>query len=285
MRRPHILIIVVLMLAVVQQHSPATENPTSSFREAIERVDPSLALSIPAAMAGTQKKQITLIDVRPVGEYTAYHIPGSLNIAAHAIKTKTYLKGSTLALVNNGYALSELVPICRDLNTAGFTAKILEGGILAWKTKGGDLVGDPFQMTAVNRVPARLFDREVSNPNYLFVDASPQGQGRVDGGEWAFPVVRLPLLEQEQAVAELKKLRAKGMSQSFFTILVFTTNGEENGRLQRLLEAEGLPQVFFLEGGLQAFSKHKQFQTLAQKSKGDRLVQTTGSGCAACSEQ
>ncbi len=254
--------------------SPATP-------EAVPRPwDPALATTPAAVTSGLKEKKIFLIDVRTQAAYEQYRIPGALNIPLHAIRTKAYLKTKPVVLVNEGFGVSALAQTCRTLNRGGFNAAILAGGLTAWKQKGGPLTGDPFAMHQMNRVSPRLFDLEKRYAPLVLIDASHAVDARDGSLMPAARQIKLPGAQKE--IEALKKMIRAERSDPFARLLVFTTTGKENDRIQRRLDQAGIQSVFFLEGGLQAHANHIQQTQLARRSKEERKV-TTG-GCQSCTQ-
>lgn len=271
--------IIVTLITLLSGGSLWAAKPAAQTdRQAPKVHDASLAVSTAAAMTGLKNKTLTLIDVRPAAEFAEFHIPGSLNIPLHAVKTKTYLKAKPVVLANEGYGVEALETACRRLQADGFDAGILDGGILAWKSKGGAVLGDPFALAAINQVPAWEFHREKDYAGQILIHATAAEE------KSTLPLpsntVSLPLLESGQAVRQLKTMIRKAGSAAFATLLVFTDTGKENPRLQRLLAAEGIHQVFFLEGGLQGYEKQLQYNLLARQPRAKRTVRSDG--CRSC---
>jgi rhodanese-related sulfurtransferase len=240
--------------------------------------DPALATSATAAMFGYKEKKIFLVDVRPAPEFGKYHIPGALNIALHAIKAKPFLKTKPIVLVNEGFAITDLAKTCRVLNKAGFRATIMAGGYLAWKQKHGKLVGDPFAQNKINRITPRLLDQEKASACLILIHANDQVDSKTDA---LMPAAgHLPLLKNKKSIAALKKMIKAKNSDPFARLVIFTSTGKENARIQRQLAKAGIHKAFFLEGGMQAYAQHVKHIQLARRPAKERKM-TTG-GCKSC---
>jgi rhodanese-related sulfurtransferase len=275
-------IILALMLAPViglqAQSVRAADKPPAAAEPAARIFDPALATPPAAAMFGLKDKRMVLIDVRPATRFEQYHIPGSLNISLHAIRSKAYLKSKPVVLVNEGFVIAPLAHACQALNKAGFKATILAGGLVAWKHKGGRLIGDPFAQNQVNRVSPRIFGQEKASGGLLIVDASAPAY---PGFRQLTPTARhLPLLENREAVRTLKKIIKTTGKDPFARLIVITSTGQENDRIQRRLARDGIHEAFFLEGGLQAYEMHLQYIRMARRPAAERKI-TTG-GCKRC---
>jgi rhodanese-related sulfurtransferase len=100
---------------------------------------------ISAKSAGKQfaTKTVFLIDLRDGKAFQRYHIPGSLNMPAHTLKTKTFLKSRNLILVNEGHKYKMLETLCLNLREAGFSkVSILAGGLNQWQKQVAPLQSD-----------------------------------------------------------------------------------------------------------------------------------------------
>ena len=108
------------------------EPATGSFLIGIEEAK--------ALVAGS--KRTVFVDIRPQRQFNRAHIPGSLNIALHFIKSKTFLKTMHLILVNQGFARASLVEGVSLLRECGFQVHILSGGLTSWKQHGEKVAGE-----------------------------------------------------------------------------------------------------------------------------------------------
>lgn len=250
-------------------HMPSAEAKTC---------DPALATSVAAAMFGHKAHKLVLIDVRTPAEFERTHIPGALNIALHAIKTKPYLKTKPIVLVNNGYVVRPLAATCQALKRNGYRASIMAGGLLAWIAKGGRLDGDPFARRDIRRVSPRAFHQENADGHPIPIDASepsdPQRQTLIPAAD------HLALLTDKQGIRQLKALTEKKRQDPFAALIVFTATGKENDRIQRRLAEAGIENVFFLHGGWQAYKRHVDRLVLARKPKHERRIRNNG--CPTC---
>ncbi|WP_369174726.1 rhodanese-like domain-containing protein [Streptomyces sp. R28] len=93
----------------------------------------------------TDLTDLTVIDVRTPGEYSAGHLPGALNIPLDrldsALPTLRRLPGEQLLVVCASGARSENA--CRVLAEHGVRAMTLTGGTQAWARRGHELHRPP----------------------------------------------------------------------------------------------------------------------------------------------
>jgi rhodanese-related sulfurtransferase len=276
MKRKTTFVIVAMVLAVggLWQKGHAAEK-------ALNTIPPSLAKPVTAAMVGHKEKTLFLVDVRPMADFNQYHIAGSLNIALHAIKTKSFLKSKPLVLINNGYTVGPLAHTCQQLNQAGFKATVLAGGLLAWKAKGGRLAGDPFAQNEINHIFAQQFYQEQYYNHQIVIDASAKPDKH---SQPLTPGARhINLLKSKQAGAAIKKLLLAKDVSPFASVVIYTATGKENDLIQRKLAKEGFQQAFFLQGGQHAYETYLKQLVLAHKPKKERQMST--GGCKSCTQE
>ena len=114
---------------------PEIEKLINDFREKKNVLE---AVSISELIQRMKSKKIILLDIRPVEEYNAGHIPDAMSIPIEKLpailkklpKSKEYIaycRGSLCVFADDAVAL---------LNRKGFKAKRLEEGFPDWKLKG-----------------------------------------------------------------------------------------------------------------------------------------------------
>ncbi|RJQ79494.1 MAG: rhodanese-like domain-containing protein [Desulfobacteraceae bacterium] len=245
---------ILLIIAAQGQSCLAAEPPAGRILQQSTTISPALATSVPAAMAGLKEKTIHLVDVRLPGEYEKYRIHGSLNIALHAIKTKPFLKTKPVVLVNEGFSLSQMTATCDELHQAGFKAAILAGGLLAWKEKGGQLIGDPFAMQHLNDITPQILFQETGCAHHLIIDAA--GVKKRSGDIEVADAKTVPLMDNPTGQARLKALLKEKSADPFLSVLISADSGRENDRIRRQLEQAGIRRVFFLQDGWSAYEQY-----------------------------
>ncbi|MFH0725597.1 MAG: rhodanese-like domain-containing protein [Pseudomonadota bacterium] len=271
----------------------------------VKSIDPSLMVS-PAAviqkLAG--KERMILVDIRTPENFNKFKIPGAVNIPLSFLKTKSFLRTAPVVLVNEGYSYGETAAEVALLKEKGVDVKILEGGLRAWKQKGGPIVGDPFAQKDLNKMPAQVFFQEKNLVNWLVVD---MGEKRSDESEEIIPRrVQLSPDEKNQKLPGLIQALNTGTTalkayhQSFKSpdgadleslvqntallfVLILNEKGEGYDLLENSIPEMHREKIFFLEGGLDAYRRFVALHRLATRPKRER-VKITGE-CKSCDEE
>jgi rhodanese-related sulfurtransferase len=222
--------------------------------------DPALMVSVEDVLPGSKAISGTvLVDVRTRNEFEKARIPGSLNIDLFAVKTKTFLKGQPIVLVGEGYRYGQLEAETRGLRRAGFTVTILDGGLTKWRQKKGHIEGDAFAQRQLNRVPPQVFFEERDYDHWVFMDATTeplQGFGRLISG--SVPLVSS--IDGNELARQMKAILARNTSRPFPLFLIFDERGESYERIERLVSSSGIPDVYFLQGGINGYRSFLQQQ-------------------------
>ncbi|UCF95113.1 MAG: rhodanese-like domain-containing protein [Desulfobacterales bacterium] len=241
--------------------------------------DPSLAIAVEAALHKLKHKPtLTLVDVRPKQDYAKLRIPGSIHIPLHFIKTKSYLKADPIVLVNEGFHYSRLVPACQRLSEMGFKPLILDGGLPAWKHRGGRLAGDLSALERMRIVSPSIFFQEKDYGNVLVIDISPVP---TDAAPQVIPyAIHVPVAADfSQLAQKLNQLIAKHKNKSFFALVVLNANGEPNARVEDLMTKIGV-NPFYLRGGIGGYRRYLESMELSWQPRASRMK--TFTRCQTC---
>ena len=250
------------------------------FNRNLKQHDASFAISPDAVLYKLKQNQkISLIDVRNQKDFERFHIPGSLNIPLHAVKTKVFLKSFPIVLINAGFHYSPLQSECRQLADSGFKAFILDGGLLAWNRKGSRLVGDLFALEEMKSVSPREFLREKDYENTLVVDISPV---QTQISRQLMPYSRhLPVsAEPGEWLRKLDRIISDHKNQPFLSVVVFSETGDGYGRANKLF-ADLSVNAFFLEGGVTGYKRYLEDLMLSWLPRDSRIK--TNRECRTCS--
>jgi len=226
-------------------------------------------------------EKITLIDVRNTSEYKALHIPGALNIPLHFVKTKAFLKSSPMVLVDQGLSFHRLSSACRELRKNGFDARILDGGMNAWRSRKGPMVGESVRQMEYCRISPADFFIEKDDTKHIVCDVSAT---RSPASVQLMPyAVHLPLGgSPDRRVAALEKFRRAHARNGNATLLVVNENGAGYRSLSGALDRAGFNNVFYLDGGVNAYGKYLEGLSLSWRPQKERMV--TQARCGECPE-
>lgn len=258
--RSRIGFLIGLLMAVAVQNVAASQT--------IEW-DPSFALSAEEAIDGLNQKKVVLVDVRPKTEFERVWIPGSLNIPSHFLKTKTYLKGRHLVLVDTGHAWLPLEAVCKELKQVGFRTSILSGGILAWQSAGGVLSGDAASLMSSREISPLVFDREKDIEGRIVVFVTHRES--ISPAAIDMDCLRLPLLGgPDTSLSSLKEEIAK-QKNTALPVIVLNEEGERYGQVAALLKRAGVENTLFLTDGLMAYEKYQADRLRASLPREQRI--------------
>jgi len=262
-----------------ESYHSISEIPENIFYRKPKRFDDSYAIPPDAVLYKLKQKQnITLIDVRNPEEFARLHIPGSLNIPLHAVKTKFFLKSFLIVMINEGFQYSLLETECRKLKDMGFKAFILDGGLSAWKRKENRLVGDLFALEEMQVISPQAFFQEKDCENTLVIDIA-QVQTEISG-QLLPNSKHLPFPDEPGDWArKIERIIASHKNQPFFSILVFNETGDGYSRAKKMLTGLDL-NVFFLHGGVAGYRRYLKDLMLSWQPLDSRIK--TSRKCVTC---
>lgn len=266
-----------------------SQTPPELNTPKIKQYDASFAVSVEYVLYRLKQKQnITLVDVRRPDEFNRLKIPGSINIPLYAIKTKAFLKSSSLVLVNAGYAYSLLEKECRRLNDLGFTVSMLDGGLNAWRYRNGPLEGDLLQLKTFSRVSSRIFHQEKDFSNTIVIDVSGV---RGSSSKQLIPAaIHLPQVgasaNQPVRNLSLDDLRAsvrENRKNPNSAILITNQDGKGYEQIEKTIAKADLGPVFYLAGGLDGYRRFLDHLALSRKPQAKRVK--TINECSPCGKK
>jgi rhodanese-related sulfurtransferase len=269
-----------LFCAVARAEPPATQQPAATDPAArpdcrLDDSDPRPARALPPpapsprqrvpgcglaakdALARLRAGQLLLIDVRPAAQFERYRIAGSLNIAPAFVKTKSFLAGQPFALVGEGRAQGDLEALCTSLRRAGFSqAKVMDGGLLAWRKAKGPIEGDLLEQRSLTRMSAAEFAQERASTDWLVVDLTDATAKDVQS--WLPGAVRVPSTRDDTKLAtNIKTVAAKRVRKGRpQRLLIVDMDGSRRERLEPVLSRSLSQDVLFLDGGLAGWKKY-----------------------------
>jgi rhodanese-related sulfurtransferase len=231
--------------------SSSTVNGALRFQlsgRVLEAREQGLYLPVDDALAKMAKGEaFAFVDVREKRGFESASIPGSLNIAQHAVKSTGFLRARTVVLVDEGWGNPALESECRSLMKLGFAARILRGGVNAWQAAGRAFETGRAANPALAEVQprdylaARIFD------DWLVVDAREKSEAAVSPLPEAVNVPFSSAPEFAESMAGLVARRG-----SYMRAMIVGVDGRENSPMRRALPAMPGCAMFFLAGGHQA---------------------------------
>jgi len=216
-----------------------------------------------------------IVDIRQAREFKKLHIPGSINIPLHFIKSKRYLKQKTLIIVDKGFYYRPIKEECKKLEKLNFTVKILNGGLSTWLTKNLPVKGSLFSQEDFYLIDPRKVYQEQSIHPILFVDASKEHPEALTPD--FISTVSISSGPEYSRLIEFIKKNPTG------SILVFNNFGEGYNSLWDKMLQKKITNLFFLKGGLNAYNKYLHNLDLARVPRQKRLK--TMQKCRDCGDK
>jgi rhodanese-related sulfurtransferase len=256
--------------------------PEVLFKRNLKQHDGSFAISPDAVLYKLKQKQkISLVDVRNPADFARLHIPGSLNIPLHAVKTKVFLKSFTIVLIDAGFHYSPLAAECRKLKDMGFKMFILDGGLPAWKRKGSRIGGDLFALEEMQVVSPHVFFQEKDFENTLVIDVSPV-QAKISRQLMPYSNHIPVSVESGEWFRKLNRIIADHKNLPFLSVVVFNETADGYDRANKILAGLGT-NAFYLQGGVAGYKEYLGNLLLSWLPRDSRIK--TNRNCRACAKE
>ncbi|HEC85033.1 MAG: hypothetical protein DRR08_11505 [Candidatus Parabeggiatoa sp. nov. 2] len=225
------------------------------FKRGTQKRQSACYISAKTAQQQLVDKSAFFIDLRDRQAFQRYRIPGSLNLAAHTLKTKAFLKSKPLILFNEGHSYQTLEKLCVNLREAGFSqVAILEGGLNQWRKQIGNLQGNLLAVRYLDNMTAAQFWQERDYEHWLVVNISS-----FDDKQWPTSgILSLSLSNQAEnwfkrlTAAVAKHRQSIGVSPY---LLIVSVRGDSYPKVRAILRGTDLSNVFYLLGGVQAYQR------------------------------
>lgn len=190
-----------------------------------------------------QMQQARFVDLRPDKYYGEYRIPGSLNMTSVALRSVPMNKATPLVLLNEGHSIAALESLCADLRQRGYQqVGILDGGIAAWRNRGGAVEGQAARLQDLDGMTAAEFDAERHYGHWVI--------GEING-----PAAGLSQLVKRLSERVTQQRKTTGVEPTL--LLVGLDDGWREAALVAAKQA-GLPKVFWLQGGKAGIENYLQ---------------------------
>lgn len=271
-------------LAISQPCNESPQNLSALLSSSGQPRRPAQAclVKVDTAIESLAKGRLTIVDTRTAREFDKYRIPGALNLPAHAVKTKAFLKQQPFVLVDAGHTTAELESVCADLRRNGYSqAGVLKGGLALWKARGGAFEGDTVAARALSIVKPEEFIQEqlsqtqspqTQSKEWLVIDVSGRKNPEIKKN---FPgSLTVPWsVKQKNDKALLAAIQSAGNKQ----VLVIDELGDSYTGIEGVLRAHR-KDVFYLDGGLRGYLKYQREQVAMWKQ---RDAPSKRKGCSA----
>lgn len=270
--RACLAVIQLLLLTLNLTTIDAGQIPAALIRRngRVQNID--LVISATSLIARVEKSEkLLLIDIRDAPDFETLHIPGAMNIPLHFIKTKPHLKTVPLVLVDRGLSSQRLSIACRELRKIGFDARFLDGGMHAWSSWGGPMLGDQVRQINFSRITPADFFLEKDDAQHIVCDVS---DNRSSASQQLIPyAVHIPIDGSPRHVVSMfKEFRSAHAREGAFTLLIFNESGTGYRNIAGFLERAGFKKVFYLEGGVNAYRDYMEGLFRSWRPRGNRLL-------------
>jgi rhodanese-related sulfurtransferase len=213
------------------------------------------------------------VDVRPKQDFSTVHINGSINVAPHLIKTKTYLKQQPLLIIDHGASYRRLWRLCKELKQAGFEqVNILKGGINTAIAEGYSANGDSNTAKLLTITPKMAME-EFYLGGTLFIVSDKKTQQLLSAKKISPQLVK-QISNSLSFFSELGRVRYQGDSSANTLksmVIVDVLADQDYGSVNR---SKLLSNVYFLEGGVEAllqFLDSSEWSKIKQLSHPERF--------------
>lgn len=261
-----------------------SEVPPNWLTRVLHRPDPALFVSVQWLKRQLDEGQsLHVVDVRSPEKHDLPTIPGAIQVPLFSLKSKEFLKTRPMVLVGEGYDLSKLEPVCEKLRELGFTAWILEGGVVSWNALGLPLQGGGVERRLFPTISPREFFEHRHLENWVFISVC---RSRRQEAVCLIPqAVPLPHPESTHDVAaQVKALIKDNVITANDSMLIVDDDGALSTAILSELQKAGFRNVYVLDGGIAAYAAFMEGQIALSRS-GERFEKRMGAKCPTCPEE
>jgi rhodanese-related sulfurtransferase len=261
----HVLFLFFLVSAELQASDLPTAATTDITQNQTEagQFDPSLYVTPKSAIRNSTKQtgNSFIVDVRRKALFDRARIPGSINIPIYSIKTKVFLKNKPILLVNEGFTSPEMQRACSQLNSIGYHASILFGGIKLWREVGGPVAGDYFYLDTLNHISPKDYYDSSKLGHWVVINASMNPSGTAPE---TFPTAHhIPFDNKSDTFAQsIRNQPSLKKRDRFSSVLVFDQDGTHYEKMGDDIKNARLSNVYYLAGGYDAYRQFLQKLTI-----------------------
>lgn len=223
------------------------------------------------------KHEEIIVDIRPQKDFETVHIPDSLNIPLFALKTKSFLKDKNVFLINKGYDYEALEDECTNLIKNGYNIMIILGGLNSWKDEGGSLEGSPSAIEAINKVQALEVYQQAGHQDVLLINLSPN-KSKFDDALTS-KSISVPYINEKSFPVKLTECLKNNQRKNIEPLLFISEHGENYDKVHQIIKTMGIKNVFYLEGGLDAYKKFLNEKFLMSKTE---KITSNNNKCGTC---
>ena len=259
--------IFTLLFILITLIHPHTNALSAEPAVTLKQINPAFVMTAETLQrTHKQNKSVTLLDVRPEQDFNLLHIPGSMNIPLHFIKTKTFLKDSPIVIIEKGVQYARIEQECETLKKAGFKVSILQGGLNYWVLSGGVVQGDLWAKQSLNMVTSVEYYQEKNYDHWLIIDVGEKATAKDIMPEAVH--LKLPK-DRNKATSLFAQEAGKKNSRSTY-VLIVNEQGSKYGNIKNIIKQTKLKNVFYLAGGVSAYRQYMNNHALTLASKQER---------------
>lgn len=254
--------------------------------EAISRptVDRDWSLYLGSDLAEEAAKNpqgILWVDVREGAAHERTRIPESLPIPLPSVKTKGFMRGRRVVLVDEGFGNPAMESECRRMRELGFSdVSLWYGGLNAWRRLGGVLEGTDH--SGIPYVHPRAVYDIMTASDWLLVAVDAGAADALGTG------VEIPF-DAGKNDAFIRRINSElEFRSNVGSVLIVSDTGDDYGDMMKVAD-EIQAFVFFLEGGGRAWRNTRQMMksvlhpraVMVQRSEGGS-ERVRPAGCGGC---